>query len=82
MADITTNKSTLQNVFGFVDGDTRTVNLDNPKDTLTTAQVQEWADYAKDHNLLIGDKAGALLDGIKSSKKIDKLSTKLDLTND
>lgn len=78
--DITTTKSTLHNVFGFADGDTRTLNLDNPVESLTSAQVQAWADYAKTNNLLIGDKAGALLDDIKSSVIIDNEQTVLDLT--
>lgn len=80
MADIITNKSMLSNVFGFEDEDTRTVNLLNPVDSLTAEDVQAWADYAKEHNLIIGDKAGADLSGILSSKRIDNTQTKLDLT--
>lgn len=80
MADIITNKSVLSNVFGFEDEDTRTVNLLNPVDSLTAEDVQAWADYAKEHNLIIGDKAGADLSGILSSKRIDNTQTKLDLT--
>ena len=80
MADVITSKSVLQNVFEFEDEDTRTVNVLNPVDSLTAAQVQAWADFAKDNNLIIGDKAGALLTGIQSSKRIDSTQTKLDLT--
>ena len=79
MADIIKNKKVLQNVFEFTDGDTRTLNIDNPIDSLTSAQVQEWADYAKTNNILIGDKAGAALDGIKSSVVVDNEQTILDL---
>ena len=79
MADIIKTKKVLQNVFEFTDGDTRTLNIDNPIDSLTSAQVQEWADYAKTNNILIGDKAGAALDNIKSSVVIDKEQTILDL---
>jgi len=79
MADIIKNKKVLQNVFEFADGDTRTLNIDNPIDSLTSAQVQEWADYAKTNNILIGDKGGAALDGIKSSVVVDNEQTILDL---
>ncbi len=77
MADTITTKATLQNVFEFADGDTRTVNIDDPVDSITTAQVQAWAAYAVEHQILIGDKTGAALTGLKSSKKLDATSTKM-----
>lgn len=80
MADIVTTKSTLQNVFRFTDGDTRSLNIDDPHSSVTTADVQAWAAYAKEHNLLIGDKAGAALDDIISSKIVDSTKTIVDLT--
>lgn len=78
--DIITTKSTLQNVFEFADGDMRTVNVDDPKDTLTAAAVQEWAAFAVDNQILLGDKTAAALSGIKSSKKINAVNTNLDLS--
>ena len=80
MADIITEKNTLHNVFDFVDGDTRTINLDNPNDSITTADVRAWADFAKTNKLLIGDKTGAALDDIKSSKVIKSRQTIVDLS--
>lgn len=80
MADIVTTKKVLQTVEEFTDGDTRTINIDNPIDSITAADVQAWHDFAKDNNLLIGDKAGAALDKIRSSKVIDSKQTILDLT--
>lgn len=86
MADISATKSVLQNVVEFADGDTRTINLDNPADSIKAgdsgaiAAVQAWADYAVTHNILIGDKAGTALTGIRSSKVIDSTDTVLDLS--
>ena len=86
MADIITNKVVLQNVMGFVDGDTRTITIVNPADSIAAgdataaAAVQAWADYAKDNELLIGDKQGAQLEEILSSKVIDGTTTVLDLS--
>lgn len=88
MADVIKVTSVLQNVFEFADGDTRTVTLDNPADSIkagdsvAAAAVQSWADYAKTNNLIIGDKSGAALSGIISSKVIEGTSTSLDLTTD
>ena len=81
MADVITNKQVLSAVVGFADGDDRTINLDNPKDDLTSAQVQAWIDYAKDNDLIIGDKTGAKLVDIISADIIDKTSTDLDITS-
>ena len=78
--DIITTKSTLQNVFEFVDGDTRIVNVDDPQDSLTAEAVQEWAAFAVTNQILLGDKTAAALSGIKSSKKINATDTNLDLS--
>ena len=88
MADVVVTKSVLQNVVGFVDGDTRTITIDNPAasiasgDATAKAAVQAWFDYAKTNNILIGDKAGAALEELQSSKVIDSTSTMLDLSTD
>ena len=80
MADIIKTKNVLTNVFSFADGDTRTLNLDNPNDSITAADVQAWGDFAKNNNLILGDKAGAVLEGIISSKILERTETTLDLT--
>ncbi|MBD3878233.1 MAG: DUF2922 domain-containing protein [Quinella sp. 1Q5] len=80
MADIITTKKVLQNVFTFADGDTRTVNIPNPKDNLTAEQVQAWADFAVQNQILIGDKTAAALTGIQSSKILDVTSTDVDIS--
>ena len=77
--DTVTTKSTLQNVLGFADGDTRTINIDDPKDNLTAADVRAWVQFAIDNQLLLSDKSGAALTGVESSKIIDGSHTKVSM---
>ena len=77
MADTVSTKSTLQNVFEFADGDTRTVNIDDPNDNISANDVQAWAAYAVEHQILLGDQNSAALTGLKSSKKLDATNTKM-----
>ena len=78
--DTITTKSTLQNVIEFADGDTRTINIDDPLDSITAADVQAWADFIVDNQIILSDKSGALPTGIKSSKKLDATATKMNFT--
>ena len=80
MADITKTKGTLQLVAEFTDGDDRTITVDNPKATLTAAAINAVATYAKNNNILIGDKAGADFSRFKSAKKIAQTTKYLDLS--
>lgn len=78
--DTVTTKSTLQNIFEFADGDTRTINIDDPNDSIDAAAVQTWADFAIDNQIFLGDKTGALPTALKSSKKLDATATKMNFT--
>lgn len=82
MADVIKTKGVLQMVAGFADGDDRTFTVDNPKATVTAAQIQAVSDYAVNNNILIGDKAGANFTGIKSAKKIAQMTKYLDLNEE
>lgn len=84
MATIIKNKSTLQLVGEFYDSDDRTFNLDNPDMTMTAAalaaSINAIGTYAKDNNVLIGDKTGADFLKFKSAKRITNQSIIFDLT--
>ncbi len=80
MADITKTKGTLQLVAEFTDGDDRTITVDNPKATLTAAEINAVSAYAKNNNILLGDKAGADFSRFKSAKKIAQTTKYLDLS--
>ena len=80
MADKITQTKTLQMVAGFIDGDDRTINLDNPNTAINLAQgVVNLGNYAKTNQVIIGDKADAAFKEFKSAKVIDKKVTKFDL---
>ena len=80
MADKITQTKTLQMVAGFVDGDDRTINLDNPNTAINLAAgVVNLGNYCKTNQVIIGDKAGAAFKEFKSAKVIDKKVTKFDL---
>ena len=80
MADITTNSSVLKIENLFVDGDTRTVTLKNPKATIAQSEIQSLDSYLRDNNLLIGDKWGGNFGRIVEVKKVTTTRKALDLT--
>ena len=80
MADKTITTTTLQMVAGFTDGDDRTINLDNPNTAIDLAAgVKRLENYAKENQVIIGDKAGAPFKEIKSATIVDKTVIKFDL---
>lgn len=79
MADIVTQDSTLVFEFMFVDGDTRTQKLKNPKSNITQEQVAELNAYIQANNLVVGDKGGATFGKIARVVKRNEVITKLDI---
>lgn len=79
MADKVTTTKTLKIVTKYVDGDTRTIDVDNPKADLTAAQINAVGAIAKANNLLLGDKNGADFLEFDTAKVIEKEHTVLDL---
>lgn len=79
MADIVTQDSTLVFEFMFVDGDTRTQKLKNPKSTITQEQIAELNAYIQANNLIVGDKGGATFGKIARVVKRNEVITKLDI---
>lgn len=79
MADIVTEDSTLVFEFMFVDGDTRTQKLKNPKDTITEQQITALNALIQANNLVIGDKYGATFGKIARVVRRDETVTKLDI---
>lgn len=79
MADKITVTKELKVVAKFVDGDTRTLTLDNPKDNLPAAQINAVGAIAKTSNILIGDKGGADFLEFDTAKVVAKEKIDLDL---
>ena len=79
MSDIYKQSYILKIKLGFADGDTRTINLDNPRNDLTAAEVYEVSQFIKNNNLLLGDKYGADSAGILTADIVQSAKTTLDL---
>ena len=77
MADIQSSVKTLNLEAEFVDGDTRSITLDNPKASLTAEEIDALAPVMV--KCLEGDKNGALFLRWKTAKVVDKVTTKFDL---
>lgn len=79
MADVVKTSGTLQIVAEFVDEDDRSITFDNPKATITAAEVNALSSFIKTNNILLGDKDGADFSRVKSAKKIQSTVKYLDL---
>lgn len=79
MADKITNTSELKLEFGFYDGDSRTLSLDNPRSDVTVAELLAVGTSARTTQAIIGDKASAACVGLQGAKKVAKKVTQLDL---
>jgi len=78
--DTITSGSNLQFNFGFVDGDTRTVNYPNPRQDLTDSDIAAFDTYLINGQYLVGDKIGASSTGVNSATLIEYTRTKLDIS--
>lgn len=76
--DTTKTTKQLKLVAGFTDGDDRTISLDNPRDSITAADISAMDSIAA--GVLFGDKAGANFMRWKSAKTVESSVTYLDLT--
>lgn len=80
MADVVKNKKTLTLVNKFIDGDSRTITLDDPDTTLNLgAKLASISSYMRENNLIVGDKEGAPFVRIDSATIQQQKITHLDL---
>jgi len=79
-SDTITSSDNLQIEFGFVDGDTRTLNVPNPRNDLAASDVSAVDVWINNNLPIIGDKEGAITNGINSAIIIEKAVNKLDLS--
>lgn len=79
MADTVKSASTLKLESYYSDGDTRAIDVDNPKDNLTAAQINAVGTVGKNTQVLLGDKGGAAFVRFNSAHKISSTRTELDL---
>lgn len=85
MADkvTTTNELKINNL--FVDGDTRTITLKNPKATIETSEITALETLIKNGSdgsasILIGDKYGSDFRRIQEVTRVSKITHEYDLS--
>lgn len=79
MADKITSTKELKMDLHFVDGDTRTLTIENPKTTVDKTAVKNLETTIKSSNILIGDKAGSDFYSIDTAKIVEKQTVNFDL---
>lgn len=80
MADVQQNTTTLKVESLFVDGDTRTISLKNPKSNITTSEILNLQTFMQANNVIIGDSYGGTFGRIQSVTKVTEQRTTLDLS--
>lgn len=82
MADVvkTSRSLIIENV--FVDGDTRSVTLKNPRSDISESQITDLNSFLQETNILIGDKDGATFGRIRKVTRRNSTTTYLDIEDD
>ncbi len=84
MADKVTTTDELKINNLFVDGDTRTITLKNPKDTIETSEITALETLilngTGEQSILIGDKYGSDFKRIQEATKVRKITTEYDIS--
>ena len=81
MADTTKMENHLIIEVGFIDGDTRTITLKNPRSNLTASDIENLDNFMKTNNILIGDRDSADFKKIRQAKTRSAVITTLDLSS-
>ena len=79
MARKYSNETRLKIVAGFADEDDRTINMPNPNDDVTEADIRALEPYAT--SVLLGDKYGATFTRFKTASIINASYVDSDLEN-
>lgn len=79
MADTTTYANDLKFEALFVDGDTRTFSVRNPKATIRDSDIVRLNAYMQENNILVGDKYGSRFGRIKQASTVRRTTVNLDL---
>lgn len=80
MADTVKAETTLRIENLFVDGDTRTITLKNPRSNLTSNDIASLNSFMQANNIIIGDKAGATFGRIQNASTVQKNTILLDIS--
>lgn len=81
MADVITSTENLQIEYAFVDGDTRTNNIKDPKADITAQDIEELNTFLRANNALIGDRYQSTFAQINKAKRVTKTTVNYDINN-
>lgn len=81
MADTITESEVLQLEYAFVDGDTRTNNIKNPKENITPQEIETLNTYMRANNVIVGDRYQSTFAQINQAKRITKTTVTYDINN-
>lgn len=79
MADKIKTARTLVIETVFVDGDTRTLSIKNPRSDISQSQITELNTFLQTNNFLIGDKDGSTFGRIKKVTRRTSTTVYLDI---
>lgn len=79
MADTVTRTKTGKMSVLFVDGDTRIINVKNPRNDITESEIASLNAYMQENNVIIGDRYSGTFGKITEFKVVTKEQTKLDI---
>lgn len=79
MPDVITTSNVLQLEYAFVDGDTRLNTVKNPKENITSQDIEALNTFIRANNALIGDRYKSTFAQINSAKRISKTTTNFDI---
>lgn len=78
MADIVSTSESLKIDNYFVDGDTRTITLKNPRGGISTADIEDLQSFMRTNNVIVGDKMAGTFGKISSVTRVTEERTYLD----
>lgn len=79
MADTVAYGRELKIIAMFVDGDTRTFNMKDPKSNINQSDITALNTYMQTNNILVGDKYGGRFGKITEASTVNKTTVNLDL---
>ena len=82
MADVIKTAYNLVIETVFVDGDTRTITIKNPRSNISQSDITDLNSYMQENNILIGDKDGSTFGRIKKVTRRSSTTAYLDISDD
>ena len=79
MADIVKTASILNIECVFLDGDTRTITLKNPRSNISSSDIENLETFMQTENIIIGDRDSSDFRKIKKAVKRNTTTSYLDL---